>query len=165
MAGNLIRMALTPASGGYRRPPVPDHAAADYFQEVLIEAFDTVRDAHDGGIVLDGHFVIPTADGPRPVGLDVFSRLNATHVALVDVEPNVAARRLRKRDAPLKWWGGDLDDIRTLVELERRQARLVARRLGCSLAVLDGEDAVIALAHSTFETTSLSPLALRAGRE
>lgn len=91
-AGQLIRRGLGGTDTEYRRPPVHDAAAADYFQDVLVEAFGRVRSEHGGPIALDGHFAVPTESGPSLVGAPVFRRLGITHILLLDVPVEVVVQ-------------------------------------------------------------------------
>ena len=138
VAGQLIRRALSQSPTAYRRPVVAGGMVADHFQQHLVEQYRRVRSAFDGPILLDGHFVIPTKEGPHPVSADVFAALNVDAFVLVETELEVVLRRLRMRP-PQSWWDGDRESIASLRNLEMAQAEVIAQALARPLVRVDGE--------------------------
>lgn len=131
----IIRHALDGNSTDYERPPVRDHTTADHFQELLVECFARIRVQHDGPLVLDGHFVVPTENGPSPIGTDVIRRLCVTSLVLVETDAKVVASRLCERTRPT-WWDGRVEAISELALREHQQASAVAESLGSPLLIL-----------------------------
>ena len=137
VAGQLIRRALSESPEGYQRPVVAGGMVADRFQQHLVEQYRRVRSAFDGPILLDGHFVIPTKEGPHPVSADVFAALNVDAFVIVETDLEGVLGRLRMRPAQ-SWWDGDRESIASLRNLEMAQAEVIAQALARPLVRVDG---------------------------
>lgn len=141
-AGELIRRGLG-REGGYARPPVAGAEEAQFFQDVLVAEFAAIRVAHPGPVVLDGHYAVPTAEGPVVLPSDVFRRLGCTDLVLVEAEVDVLAARLRERDGA-DWWDGTDTTLVRLVDADRAAAVQAARALGLRLLTVEGVGGAVA---------------------
>lgn len=151
IAGRLIYSALSDTRTDYERPPVQNQAVANSLQDLLVVEFGRVREAHDGPLVLDGHYVVPTEHGPGPVMASVFQQLGVSHLAVCEVEPGLAVTRLRQRRCP-EWWDGRLGSIQELALLERHQAAVVGGQLGVVPVIADSTGGVDQLTREVFCT-------------
>ena len=115
------------------RPIADDRAQASHFQETIVEEFRRRRAAHEGPIVLDGHFAAPTRTGPHLVSLEVFRQLGIERFARLAVSPEIAALRLRERGGEASWWDGTVASLERIQQAEAAHARLVVRMLGREL--------------------------------
>jgi adenylate kinase len=120
-------------SPGLVRPIAGDRAQAERFQEIIVEEFHRRRAAHEGPILLDGHFVVPTRGGHHPVSLEVFQQLGIARLARLDVSPDVAGLRLRGRGNDAPWWDGTVAGLERIQQAEAAHARHVALALGRAL--------------------------------
>ncbi len=137
VAGQLIRGALTSA-GLYERPLVADGATADKYQLLLIDQFRMVRSEHCGDILLDGHFVVPTREGPHPVPAEVFAELCVDIYVLLETRSDVIVERLALRDGS-PWWDGSWQQVENLASDERDHAKVVAEHQRRGLVILRGD--------------------------
>jgi adenylate kinase len=145
VAGQLIKKGLDPNSTVYQRPVVADVKVADRFQQLLVREFRQIRDTFDGLILLDGHFVVPTREGPRPVSSEVFAALQIDAFVLLETDLETIVARLRV-PPPQAWWSGNPEEVASLMKLEREHAEITARLLARPLVLLNPgttqEDAV-----------------------
>ncbi len=137
IAGQLIRSAVS-GTKGYRRPTVADSKVADRFQLLLIQEVHRIRSTYDGPLLLDGHFVVPTKEGPHPVPPEVFSALNVDAFVVVETGLDAVLDRLRNREAQT-WWNGEHGSVATLMQVERDHADAVAQVLKKPLFRIAGE--------------------------
>jgi adenylate kinase len=103
-----------------------------------VEQYRKVRSTFDGPILLDGHFVVPTKEGPHPVSADVFAALNVDAFVIVETDLEVVLARLRLRPTQ-SWWDGDRESVASLMNLEMAQAEVIAQALDRPLVRIDGE--------------------------
>lgn len=73
-------------------------------------------------IVLDGHLLIETTEGPQLVQPKLFSTLPIVGVVFLKIDPRIVSAR--RQGAPLTQ---NVDDIEDLTEMEFHQARFFAR--------------------------------------
>lgn len=123
-AGALIREGRGIGTPG-ARPLVASVDAAAAFQEILTEQVCALRNRATGPVVLDGHFAVPTPQGPAVIEPEVFRRLGC--IALIRLWAPVAelATRLRARSGAA-WWDGSEAEIASLTAADERQARTVS---------------------------------------
>jgi adenylate kinase len=128
IAGRLIRNGIREQGAAYERLVVADADTADRFQLILIEQFRRIRSAYDGVLLLDGHFFVPTKEGPRPVSPAVFEALDVDVLFLIESTPETVVERLRGRGAQ-GWWDGTQESVSVLMNTELIHAEEVARAL------------------------------------
>lgn len=138
IAGQLIRQGIGASEPGYIRPLVATSAVADYYQDILIETFSRVREVHEGHLILDGHFIVPTKAGLQPVAAEVFQRLAVDVFVIVESRLETVVRRLRERGGR-EWWDGSSESVKILIDSELEHATNVARTLGKPLFRVNGE--------------------------
>ncbi len=146
-AGKLIKAGLS-RNEDYTRPPVADRDRAAHFQEVLIREFDAVRASHDGPWLIDGHYAVPTGEGPARIPPAVFERLGCSHLVVVRVGIDLLLKRLGHRGGAA-WWDGTPDALSELVHADADQAVLVADHLGVQLVELSTPDELVAVLMGT----------------
>jgi adenylate kinase len=104
------------------------------FQSLLLQALEH---EHAGMIVLDGHYVVPTASGLERVPLWFFTALKPQALYLVEASPSTINERLAGR----RTFSEYPDDAKTAQAIyeERLWAQLVAQHLCLTLHHIDGE--------------------------
>lgn len=145
-AGQLIRQRLG-GTGRYVRPPVEDESRAAFFQDLLVTEFARIRKREVMvAWLLDGHYAVPTPDGPAPVAPEVFERLGVTHLALAVQPLDTIQARLRARGGAA-WWDGGTASLRALVHADEAQACTVAAHTGIALWRWQRADVAVAGLH------------------
>lgn len=138
-AGALIREARNIGTWG-ERPAVADAATTKAFQKILLAQVAVLRQRANGPIVLDGHFAVPTGQGPVSIAPDVFQRLGC--IALIHLSAPVTelAERLRTRGGAA-WWDGSDEQVAALAEADRYQAMCVSAATRIPLSYYQSPDA------------------------
>jgi adenylate kinase len=131
-AGDLIRAARRDAESSGR---IRVHGAADAGdnQQLLVDGFRRLVATSDASFLLDGHFVVPSENGPIPVRPEIFVALGVHALAVLLVDPQVSRARLRERGEQARWWDGSADSLRILQDLELEAARGAAVALGVNV--------------------------------
>lgn len=132
-AGDLIKAAKN--SVALNRVDVIGARDADDNQALLVAAFRELASTTTHPIILNGHFAVPTQGGPVPVAPSVFSGLGLTALAVLVVDPSVAAQRLAARPEKARWWDGSAAALERLQAAELVAARSAAKE--CSLPLME----------------------------
>ncbi|MCB9672832.1 MAG: AAA family ATPase [Alphaproteobacteria bacterium] len=150
-AGRLIKAGLS-REAGYTRPPVADHDRAAFFQELLVLEFDVLRSTHTGPWLIDGHYAVPTGEGPANIPPSVFERLGCSDLLLVEAEVGVLLDRLRSRGGA-DWWDGSRHSVAELVGADADQAAVVAAAMGLNVQVVSTVEQVVAVVRALEEAS------------
>jgi adenylate kinase len=144
-ASDLIRESQGLRSS-VARPEVADEAQAEALQATVIERFAQYRAAGGDLILLDGHFVVPTASGFYRVSPGVFASLGCDALVLVEAAAETVTARLKTRGGAY-WWDGTTASASEAINCERAHMEHVARTLRLPAARIDsttpGADALL----------------------
>lgn len=112
------------------------HNVADN-QQLLIRGAEKALARHEGNILLDGHFSLPTTDGRiEPVAIEVFHALGLLRAIVLSDEPEAIASRWQGRDGQTN----KVESIHAHQEIELRHARDVAQALAIPLIQIQAFD-------------------------
>jgi adenylate kinase len=117
--------------------PTVDLRAANVLsnQDILVDWLDNSLRSNPRLIVLDGHLLLETLDGPQLVPDQALTRLPITHVICIRGEPKEVADR--RRGLPLTQ---SVDEIRDLMAIEEILARRFARLIRARLSTIGSAD-------------------------
>jgi adenylate kinase len=117
--------------------PTVDLRAANVLsnQDILVDWLDNSLRSNPRLIVLDGHLLLETLDGPQFVPDQALRRLPITHVICIRGEPEEVADR--RHGLPLTQ---SVDEIRDLIAIEEIQARRFARLIRARLSTISSSD-------------------------
>jgi adenylate kinase len=104
-------------------------------QDILVDWLDHSLRSNPRLIVLDGHLLIETLDGPQLVPDVALKKLPITHVICIRGEPAEVAER--RRGLPFT---RSVEEIRDLIAIEELQARRFARLMRARLSTLTSDD-------------------------
>jgi adenylate kinase len=93
-------------------------------------------DSHRRRLVLDGHLLIETVDGPQLVPDSAFSALDLAGVIAVAIDPNILSKR--RIETALT---SDPEELADLMSIEKFQARRIARQFGVPFFNVEHDDA------------------------
>lgn len=127
-ASKLIKDELTMSNWGVDKR-VSDVNA----NQIALAAAVQCRNSVGTRLLLDGHFVLLNDQGEfERLGSEVFKELNLTGVVLLEVDPEIIARRILERDGHER----DIGHLIEFIAAERSQAQLVCNELGIQLVIL-----------------------------
>lgn len=104
-------------------------------QDILVDWLDHSLRSDPRLVVLDGHFLLETVDGPQLVPDRALKKLPITRVICVRGNPAEIAQR--RRGSSLT---GSIEDIRDLTVIEESQARRFARLTRVKLLTVNSGD-------------------------
>jgi len=106
-------------------------------QELLVDWLDRSIRCNPRRVILDGHFLIESLDGPQLVPDSVLKSLPVTKVICVHCEPKlIADRRAGSR------FTQSLEEIEDLMAIEERQAARFARQIGAPISTVSATDVI-----------------------
>lgn len=112
------------------------HDVADN-QQLLIRGIQKARARHEGNILLDGHFSLPTTDGRiELVEIEVFRALGLLRAIILSDEPEAIASRWQGRDGQTN----KVESIHAHQEIELRHAHDVTQVLAIPLIQIQAFD-------------------------
>jgi len=133
-ASGLIREAQGLSSSS-TRSAATDGQQAEAFQAIIVERFAQYRAAGGDPILLDGHFVVPTASGFHAISPHIFAALGCEALILVETAAETVFDRLRTRESV--GWNGSIGAVHEASNSERLHMEYVARTLQIPAAKID----------------------------
>jgi adenylate kinase len=123
-ASNLLAAAGRPTRG-LRKEDVLDN------QQLVISALSNIVTARPGPLLVDGHLLVETLDGPQLVPEQYFEAIPIRLVVAVEADPSEIAARRRGSEIPL-----EIEEAKDRMLLEHVQARRLARFKGAKFRAI-----------------------------